>query len=416
MSGLRFWLGTRRTVLPRFGLLLAAGAVALALGGVPWLGVWKMAIDWVAGAYVLIGPLSAGLVAWDMSRMRTTGWDRVVCSTPSGLWGWLSPALTVWVIGLAADLLLAVTVTVITLSQGSLFAPRQLVILASGASVYLLDVVIGAFVGTRLPGPWAPPVAALLVFGLFVFSASSVIPEVFRTGGVTGPLVGQAYDLGTLALYCAFALTAAVLVGWATLRAVSQWRPHAVLVAVALAVLVGSGLLVERNPERYVSAPAPVTCAGTEPAVCLATETRRPLEAVATELHRLAQPLVQAGATLPSRWTQSIPDQEPPADSGVLIFVNAGEGASTADTQAVLVSLVHPAPCPELRAQVPPRGALAVQRVLATWIEVHAGDRPPSPATKLGRWVTTPGAAAWAVDAFEKLRTCRLEELREPQF
>jgi hypothetical protein len=410
----RLWRDPR-SVRDRFVLLLAAGVVALVLGGVPWLGVWKMAIDWVAGAYVLIGPLSAGLVAWDMSRMRATRWDRVVCSTPRGLRGWLEPALMMWAIGVLADLALAAAVTVVTLSQGSVFAPRQLAILASGASVYLLDVAIGAYIGTRLPGPWAPPMAALLVLGLFVFSSSSGIPDLFRTGGVTGTLVGQAYDLGTLAVYCAFSLTAVVLVGWATLRHVSEWRPHVVLVVAALSALVATGLLVQRHPDRYVYVATPVTCFGAEPTVCMAAETRRPLEAVAAELHRLAEPLVQAGAILPTRWTQSIGGQEVPADSGVLLFINADEGASRADSQAVLVSLVTPARCPELGSANPPARALAVRPVLATWIAVHAGDEVPNPATKVGRWVNTGGATIWAVDTFEKLRTCRLGELRAPQ-
>ena len=409
----RLWRDPR-SLMGRFALLLAAGVVALVLGGVPWLGVWKMAIDWVAGAYVLIGPLSAGLVAWDMSRMRATRWDRVVCSTPRGLRGWLEPALTVWLIGVLADLVLAAAVTMVTLSQGSAFAPRQLAILASGASVYLLHVVIGALIGTCLPGPWAPPLAALLVLGLFVLGASSGLPELFRTGGVTGSLVGRAYDLGTLALYCAFAIPAALLVGWATLRAVTQWRPPVLAVLVAIGALVGSGIVVWGDPERYVYVPTAVTCVGAEPAVCMATETRRPLDAVAAELHRLAEPLVLAGATLPARWTQGVPGQAPPADSGVLIFLDAGEGASNADPRAVLVSLVNPGACPELREQVPPRHALAVQRALATWIEVHVGDRQPSSTSALGRWVITPAAEAWAVASFEKLRTCRLEGLSAP--
>ena len=383
-----------RSVAGRFALLLGAGVVALVLGGVPWVGVWKMAIDWVAGAYVLIGPLSAGLVAWDMSRMRASRWDRVVCSTPRGLRGWLEPALTVWLTGVLADLVLAAAVTVVTLSHGSAFAPRQLAILATGASVYLLHVALGALIGTRLPGPWAPPLAALLVLGLFVLGASSVLPELFRTGGVTGSLVGQAYDLGTLALYCVFAIPAAVLV--------------------ATGALIGSGIVVWGNPDRYVHVSTAVTCVGAEPAVCMATETRRPLDAVAAELHRLAEPLVRAGATLPARWIQGIPGQVPPADSGVLVFVDAGEGASKADPRAVLVSLVNPGGCPELSTQVPPRDALAAQRVLATWIEVRVGDRQPGSTSELARWITTPAAEAWAVDSFEKLRTCRLKGLSAP--
>jgi len=404
----------RRSVLPRFGLLLAAGVVALTLGGVPWLGAWKMAIDWVAGAYVLIGPLSAGLVAWDMSRMRATGWDHVVCSTPRASRGWLEPVITIWVLGVAADLVLAAAVTAVTLSQGSAFAPRQLAILASGASVYLLDVALGAFVGTRLPGPWAPPAAALLVFGLFVLGASAVLPDLFRTGGVTGSLVGQGYDLGALALYCAFAVPAAVLAGWATLRAVAQWRPPRVLVGFTVAALVAAGIMVWGNPERYVFVETPITCAGTQPTVCMATETHRPLRAVAVELDRLAAPLVDAGARLPGSWTQSIPGREPPPDSGVLVFVDSGEESATADSQAVLISLVNPGGCPELRAEVPPRGALAVQRLLATWIQVQVGDRSLDPATTVGLWVTTPAATAWAVTSFEKLRTCHFEGLRAP--
>jgi hypothetical protein len=388
--------------------------VAVCVGGVPWLGIWKMAIDWVAGAYVLIGPIGAGLVAWDMSRMRATGWDRVVCSTPRGLRGWLAPAVSVAILGLLADLALAGMVTAVTLSQGSSLAPRQLAVLASAASVFLLDIAIGAFIGTRFPGPWAPPGAALLVFGSFVLSASAAVPELFRTGGVTGSLVGQGYDLVTLALYCAFAIPAAVLVGWATLRTVTSWRPKPMLVLAAIAAVTGSGLLVERNPDRYVYLPTPVTCVSAAPAVCMATETQRPIQAVAAELHRLAAPLVQAGAILPARWTQSIPGQDLPADSGVLVFVNAGEGASRADPPAVLVSLVNPAPCPELEAQVPPRGALTSQRLLGSWISVHAGDEHPSAGTRFGRWVTSPAATTWAVDTFERLRTCQLDALRAP--
>ena len=413
MSGLTtspWW--TWRAMLPRFGLLLMAGVVAITLGGVPWLGIWKMAIDWVAGAYVLIGPLSAGLVAWDMSRMRATGWDRAVCSTPLGLRGWLHPVIAMWVIGVTADLVLAAIVTGVTIPLGSVVAVRQLSILVSGAAVYLLQVLIGAFLGTRAPGPWAPPLAVLLVFGLFFLGSVSVVPDLFRTGGVTGALVGQGYNLATLGLYVWFALAAAVLLIWMTLRVVSQWRPAVPVVVLAVGALVAAGVLVEQKPDRYVYVAAPLTCTGSAPAVCLATETRRPLRAVSAELHRLVAPLVAAGAVLPDRWTQSIPGQQPPSDSGVLIFVDAGQGKSTADPQAVLVSVTHPAPCVQLSSPRPPPKVLVAQADLAMWIVVNAGLRGASSSSPRARWFTTPTAAAWAVDTFDKLRTCRLSEIR----
>lgn len=404
-----------RLIRSRFALLLVAGVAAIAVGGVPWLGSWKMAIDWVAGAYVLIGPLSAGLVAWDASRMRTTKWDRVVCSTPGGVRGWLDPVAAVWATGVAVQLVLSVVVTAVTVALGGVVVPRQLAILFSGAAVYLLLVAIGCVVGTRLPGPWAPPLAVTLTFLLCFLSGTGHIPELFRTGGVTGLLVGQVYDLSTLGLYAVCATAAGVSLLGITLRVVSRWRPRLPTALVVGAALAVSTWHVAGDPERYLSVDVPLSCSDTAPEVCMAAEADRPLPAVSAELHRLIVPLVAVGATIPERWAERYGATPLPAGVGALMLSVDDDTGTAADVDSVILSVATPADCPEYSSMNIPQRAFAVRSLLCSWLLVRNGLRPAS-TNRFTRWASTPRSNSWVLDTYAQLRSCQLRNLRVPSY
>ncbi|GAA1531320.1 hypothetical protein [Nocardioides humi] len=412
--GRLWWSGRDGALL--VGLCLVAGVLFMLLAGVPWLGSWKMALDWASGSAMLIGPVVAGLTAWRYSRIAGLGLAALAGQTPRGTRAWLAPAVVTWSVACGAVLLIAVVATSLALLHGSVAAPRQAVVLVLGCSVLAAQVLVGAFAGTRFPGPWAPPVAAVLVFCLTTFSSTAMIPETFRTGGVTGPLVGEVYVPSTILAQASVALALAAILLHGVRSRIAPTVSRATAVTTALAVALGAVCWAggAASAERYRFVPVPLVCDdGGRPEVCVARETSRPLSALAAALREAAAPLRAAHVDLPARWEPELPLRPHPEGAGVLTFFDDGETSGGADRAAVLASLAAPAACAELRSSSPDLTALQAQAVLTRWLDL--ASRPGrSDGGELDTWLVTDEATAWAARSYAALSSCSLADLRLP--
>ncbi|WP_408896442.1 hypothetical protein ACJ5H2_16150 [Nocardioides sp. R1-1] len=397
-------------------LCLAAGIVFMVSGGLPWLGSWKMALDWSSGSAILVGPVVAGLAAWRYSKITAVGLDVLAAQSVRGARAWLAPAAALWSLACAVVLLVALVTTSLTLTHGSVTAPRQAVILVLAGSALAAQVLLGAFVGTRFPGPWAPPVSAALVFSLGMFSSVGAIPETFRTGGVTSSLVGQGYVGRTLLAQAAVALALAAILLYAVRARIAPTASRALGAVTAIAVLVGAACWVggPATGERYRFVPAPLVCDDRgRPEVCMARETRRPLHAVAEALRAAAAPLRDARVDLPERWVQDVPGRRHPAGAGVLRFVDIGETRARADRDAVLWSLGAPADCAAFRGYDAPPAALQAQSLLVRWLGL-AADPGRSDGGDVDTWLLSAEGETWAARTYAGLASCSLDELQVP--
>jgi len=409
---------TRRETAGCLGVLIAAAATAMCVGGTPWTGSWKMALDWTSGSLVLVGPVAAGIAAWHYSRLQRSVLAIVIRQAGRGPRPWFRPAVGIAAAVVAVLVATGLLATTIADRNGSVPAPHQLAILLLAVPALVAQVMIGVWLGTRFPGPWAAPVAAVGVFGLGAMSSAGVIPETFRTGGVTGTLVGQEYDAttllaqGTVALaVVAVAVVAVLRVVWPTPPRVTSGVATVVVAAAAACVLSGAS-----GEERYVSVPVGLRCAGDAPEVCMAVDATRPLRGLVPELAAYTAPLRELGAPVPRRWVQSIPGRGRNLDDGVLIFVNSDNAAATVDRRALAISVATPADCAAFHAPVPPVEALQAQGLLADWILTERGGPASGSDPGTVRWLGSAAARTWVLATYRSLAACDLERIRMPSF
>ncbi len=413
---IHLWL-SRPEVLVGFGILVTAAVSSMAVGGMPWTGSWKMALDWTSGALMLVGPLAAGFAAWHYSRLRRSVLATAVRQAGRGPLSWFQPAAGILAAvgtGLAATGLVATTIAD---RNGSAPAPHQLSILLVSLPVLASQVLIGVWLGTRFPGSSAAPVAAVGVFSLGALSSAGLIPETFRAGGVTGTLVGEEYDAVTLLAQGSVALAVAAVAGAAVLRVV--WPPRQRL-APALAGLAVAGAVAAvvsgaAGAERYVFVPVDLRCAGSGPEVCMAVETTRPLQALVGEIRAYTTPLRELGAPVPRRWVQSVPGRELPPGDGVLMFVSGGEAGAVVDRRALAISVATPADCAGFRGLTPPTEALDAQGLVADWILTERGGPASGLDPETVRWLGSAAASDWVLATYRSLAACDLEQIRLPK-
>ncbi len=407
---------TRRETVAYLGLVLVAAAVAMFFGGTPWTGSWKMALDWASGSLALVGPVVAGAAAAVYSRLRMHDWEVLVGQSCRGPWPWLHPTVALWAIGMGAVIVAAAVSTTIAATHGSAPAPGELVVVVLSASVLASQVLIGAWLGTRFPGPWAAPIAALGVFGLGALSSAGLIPATYRPGGVTGTLAGQGYDVRSILAQSAVAIAVAAVAAAATLAVVWAVRVRMAYLTAAAAVALAVGCAVGGLGDggRYTFVSVPLRCVGGSPVVCMSADTTRPLRRLSAAVVMSAAPLRSLGVDLPERWVQDVPGREPDPGSGVLLFVDRGETRESVDPYAVAISLATPAPCAALRGTAPPGRALEVQSLVASWISVANGQPAPGLTGQVRTWLQSVAARSWVAPAYRHLKACDLDSLRIP--
>jgi hypothetical protein len=414
------WLGDRRTVALTLVGLVAVGLVPVLSHGTDWLGSWKLALDRGTFSLTLIGPVSAGVACTAYARLATSGVEPLVQTARHPWWPWLRPALATWCLGATAMLATTLGVTLAAQAAGSLPYPRTLWVLVPALCVLAAQVAVGALLGGLGRRGWLAPVAAAATFGLGVLGAVGVVPEIFRTGGLTGSYAGETFDVTTHVLQsgAALGITAALL----TLsNRAAVWRSWATRAVIGVLVLGGGACYVALGQGTHETtrplAEPELVCQGRAPRVCLSRETTRPLDDLVRRMERQAVALTDLGLELPPRFVQAQPGTDPGrGDGGLQLFVEDELAAEVSDETAAR-SLATPADCAAYRGDVPPpESSFDARRLLARWLLVRAGLLDPGADDQDRDWLAsgTDEQRSWVVATYDRLRACRLGELRLP--
>lgn len=420
----------RRALLFRSWRVAAYAAVAalvvaftLCARGAPWRGEWAWTFDWVTGSSIILGPLYAGMAAYeaadgrpfDAGVARPTARRRTVATlAPLG-----GPTLMV----LGSYLLGAGVATAIAAGTGPTddVDPAMVVL---GTLLLLVFGLSGAAVGQYLPRTAAGLAAWLGGLAVTVGSAAIGIPHLFRIGASTGSLAGLGLwwpGVGAYALAYLVVLALVVLVAAQCWRTRTQRVRLWVLAAAALLALA----LVARDDHLYEPLSQPRWTCST-PAAGAVTPVRACLLAGnATQLRAWHDGLVELTATLTSTGATPVMTYRQPVPGAA---VAPGEAVLLPDPQQVNIAaptlgqlaeaVARPADCPQFHADPPPIAALAAHHWLAEYLAQRshpalASDRDP----EVLRWMTATAPVdqrAWARMAYAQLRSCSLGGLDRP--
>lgn len=413
------WLGGRWAILLQFGALLGVGVLWVADRSSSWVGSWKQALDFGAGATSLMGPVAAGAACLAYSRLRRSVMSEVMMQSRWDWWRWLQPALAVWSLASVALLVVVVGCTTIASAAGVPSYWGSAWILLPALVVLAGQTSLGAAVGFAGGRAWLAPIVVAGVFSVNLLASAQLIPQVFHTGGVTGTLAGQAFTVWPVLVPAVAAGGVVVLaVAAADRRLLWATWPRRCVVGLGLSALVVGWLSAPgSNDERYrLLANPPQTCAGTRPQVCVFDETPRPLADLAAKVEEQAAFLVEAGAQLPDRFVQSYAVSGRDPAEGVVRLIGHEESRSSVSDDSATNTLVTPAPCDQDFAAEPPYGAMDARHLLGRWLQVRAGIRKPGPGDHDRAWLLGDGdeQEAWVREVYRQLKTCAFEEIQMP--
>lgn len=418
MSALVLWAGSRRALALTTLALVATGLVAVYSRGLQAHATWRQALDWGTGSAALIGAVAAGLAAWQYARMRQAQFAELVSSTPRDLAGWCGPAVLVWLQASAALLLTIAATTVTTIAVGIPSHPGDLPILLQALAALATYVALGACLGAIVGQPWIAPVAVVLAYLLLILSISGFLPGTFDSGSVTGSLVGMEFNVAVIALQGVVALGLAAACAFGALRVLAA-RHRVVSAVLVLALVAGVGAylrLSSSGHERYayLDGPVPLTCAGTNPEVCVARDAPRPLESLAAEFAKQAPALEQLGFDVPRRFQVTEFFRQNPPGVGAIHFVDDLEASAEVDPLLVSEALATPGDCAAYSADVPDMRVLTIHFVLQEWVADRLGVRRQDSDSDLGRWMRSPAALEWARTVYPGLASCDFRGLDVP--
>ena len=309
------WIELRRSILTLCVVVLAIAQVGLMLNDVAaWRGVWPMATAAVSAPWLFLGPVAAGMSAFDaLRRARLRRGEGVV----DGLaWRSESMAMLVSRVFLVCLVLLvgAVCAVVVNLAAGAptgFLWPSYLVV----ACAFAVEcVVLGMLLGS-LGGPlWFAPLLAVLVTflrgawfqGAGMGSSESSFTRIFLAGR---PWV----ELNTYAVICAvveaavvvaLALTVPEIIARARVRRSGRVYPRGPLavmssVAAGVALIAGAGVAVA-SPSILLDRQSPddPVCSQTQLKVCVWPENELFLPPLAEVAVRAQEVADSVGGTL----------------------------------------------------------------------------------------------------------------------
>jgi hypothetical protein len=413
-----------RGLLWRTGRLWAYLAMAAVVGGfvltargAPWRGEWQWTFDWVAGASILLGPLVAAAVAYEVASSRDFD---LHLARPGSRRRWLAtcaPAL-----GPTAAMALPYLAVVLVCSVLSavrrptdVFLPVLPVI---GLLCLLAFAVLGLHLGHRLP-----PVPAALVAWAAGLTATlalsgSGLRALFRVGGASASLAGSRLDLSAVLAQLVFTCGLVVVgVLTASARARSLTRRAGVpvlgvLTACAGLAVVSDGNLYEANPS------AETRCASAEGVrVCLLVGNTTQLSAWAHGLGRLRARVDQPWVTVTSYRQPTWGTRWSSPGLGVLAVDAQRVNTAPPSLSDLAVTLARPGDCAQFAADTPPTRALEAGHWLAEWFRHQQDPGGSGSDPMVTDWIRAsdvPAQRLWAERTYDALRTCRLDDVRAP--
>ncbi|MFI5425880.1 hypothetical protein [Aeromicrobium sp. UC242_57] len=406
-------------------LLFAAEFFALFSRGFPWAYEWDWAIDWANGATLLLGPLLAGCVAADVTIWRRDQVTALTRSTPQGRWNLARVVTGNVLVGWGVHLAALGSVLAICLFNGAPASPSLAAVGGIALAFVELAVagVVGALVGGVLGSLFAAPLAALVVFAGSYLASSEAVPTVFRVGGVTGSVVGLDLDLTLVFLLLIVSVAFIATAGLGFLVKDSVVSGLALRVSILIPGLVffgGLAALYAYGDERFeVASSATHECKGTEPRICLASETSLPLRWLTQEVHKGYVALTEIGVRPPSTFRQALPERPLQASEGRIHLSSGSPKRETGDIERIAEILSVPRECPQLSgANPPPDVYFQSKQLLKLWliqrIDASSTDSLLDPFEK--QWLSADQEVqnAWIKSTYNMLQFCKFDGLKLP--
>lgn len=366
----RLWL-RRSTALLAFPAMLVVVAIVL-FSRTGWAWERSQTVSWATSSTILLGPLAAGLVAFDLWRRQTQTMSALTATTRRGTQGLLANMIATWLLTVLAWLIGVVVALVIATRNGAV-GPIPWWTLGQGLISLLACVCIGALVGTQFKNVAAAPLAVVICYSIPIAATWLGVQGVMLAGGATAPLIGIT-QTPTVAgvIVIVTALIAVLSVQIVSRRsAPTGTASTAFATGTALVLAASLGYLHTLSPMTTVMRPSDSAelCVGESPQVCGPGEGAGLYSLAAASLSSAGERLAQDGIDLPDRYdyprgTIALP----PAGVGMLSLNPTLIDQGKLSEWDVALSIATPTVCPAYYGEEPPLKLLDTQRDVATWV------------------------------------------------
>ncbi|SDR83170.1 hypothetical protein SAMN04489860_0170 [Paraoerskovia marina] len=351
------------------GLCVIVAAVIVSRSGWQWQGQW--AVSWGAGTSIVLSPLLAGVVAFDVHRFLTPGLRLLTASAQRGA---RSVVALVVVLTVAAAVPWFAGMSTTSVRAAATGAPplmtTWLVYVALGVAVLGAAASVGLLVGTLVPHLLAGPAAAALVYVGPILVLPLGLQGILSVGGATGPTYGMVPNPTVVAATIAVNLSLMVLCSVAALGRLGLRPSSGKALPIALVIVLAVSLvaLVGSDPRTHsLTGTTDVVCTGTSPETCGPTDASAVLEVASRDLEDASSRLTAAGFTFPDEYALDAPTM-PADETRGLLFVDPttlqGDHMSEWDRG---LTLATPAACPEFYGDAVPVELLDAQAALSLW-------------------------------------------------
>ncbi|HET9771293.1 MAG TPA: hypothetical protein VFS16_10420 [Acidimicrobiia bacterium] len=384
--------------------LLAATAVIAAntmLRKRQWVHEWLGAYFNFHFVLIFLGPLAAGLGAWEGARLarsrdllQSSGQARRALIGAAG-------AVFAWILGAYGAGLVGVTIMVKVAGTPGWPGLVDVATLVPAIAFLAMWVVVGTAAGYRFGSPLVAPLATVASFTV-ILVLYIVDYDLVRVGGASASLLGLApYPIRQAAQTVLYLAAGAWSVLWATRPARSRSVDGSRIssaVAGGLALVLAAGLFLNNAPD-FDQRPIKLECTGSPP-ICLAGGYAQYSERVRAALSPLLAGLKEIGAPLPRAFRQELSEED---------LVGTIPDELALGDQPSAVSAVISAYSPLYACDVYRHPGLSEQwDGLYEWLDSLLPEPALSggPGAEAFRTGTKDEQAAWLRNAIDRLRRC----------
>lgn len=233
-------------------VLLASGLVFL-LSRTGWSTELDWALNWALGCTILMGPATAGLAAWSVSRDYSRSMQRLSWTLLRGHRYPVHLALRTWLCAMVAWTACVLIAATAALAGGSTRITLNALALLDGPAVLAACAALGACMAAIFRSVAAAPISAALVYVIALTTSRSRTSRALWDGGATASLRSLTPNIdvliGSIALNTAIAVTLLSLTTLITTPRTS-WRVGRVS-AVVIGVIAATLALVLPHGNTY---------------------------------------------------------------------------------------------------------------------------------------------------------------------
>jgi hypothetical protein len=393
-----YLLWTRRCSAALASPAFVAVSLVILLTRRGWQFEWGWGLSQASSATVLLGPLLAGLVAFDRSRRAAPTVANLAASSPrSGLW---ALALASWMWAVAAWGLGMAVVAVVVTRNGARGWPDPWILVQPPAAL-LAAACLGLAWGATFRSIASAPIASVVVFLGIILGDYLGLTGLLASGRATGSLIGMQQVPAVAAAGIALNLMLAlVALAWALHRIQPDRMDLKRLVMLGGAVTVAAAVGLARvgGGDTYRAVAEEQVCIGDGVVVC-GPESARPVLAVAqSSLLSAVRQLGGSGVAWRSRyvWARGSDVFSIAADSGLLRVGTENISDGRMSPGEIASTLAMPRLCQDFFDPNPPDALLGKQGLVTAWVTEQL-----SQGSRAGR------APRQVLDAFDDLANCR---------